>query len=270
MKAVLLLGANATQRRLAERLCATLDVRAIVVSDNVPARPKSRTETIRSLGQRIEGRLLGFPFARAWSQLQRHYESLSPSWPDRDRIRVRNVNDPETHSLLRRIDPELVLVSGTNLVGRKTIELADRGRGILNLHTGISPYIKGGPNCTNWCLAERRYDLIGSTIMWLDAGIDTGALVATERAPLTGREHSLLDLHIAVMEHAHDLYARAARAVAMGLPVARVPQSRLGEGKTYFTRDWNSAAMARALLGWRAYPGSPASTSVELVPLPEI
>jgi methionyl-tRNA formyltransferase len=144
----------------------------------------------------------------------------------------------------------LVAVSGTNLVGRKIIAEAASRRGIVNLHTGISPYVKGGPNCTNWCLATRKFDLIGNTVMWLDPGIDTGNIIATERTPLTGDE-DLAELHWKVMEHAHDLYRRAIAKIASGEPVASVPQSELGTGPVYYLADWTATQMIKARRNFR-------------------
>lgn len=272
MKAVALVGGQVNQRALCHKLAGAIDLRAIVLSRNVPKRAKTRRERVESLLLRAQNRIFGRPFARAWASLQATYDARFPDWPDVERVAVRNVNDPETLEVLARIQPDLVIVSGTNLVGRAVIEAGQRGRGIVNLHTGISPYVKGGPNCTNWCLATRRFDLIGNTIMWLDLGIDTGALVATERTPLTGREPTLDALHLAVMEHAHDLYVRSVKAIAAGRAVARHPQSAIGEGHTYYTRDWNAQAIVRARAGWREYRASGGRwlrPDVTLVSLPQ-
>jgi len=49
--------------------------------------------------------------------------------------------------------------------------------------------------------------VIGNTTMWLDLGIDTGAVIAviaTERTALTGSE-SLKVRHLKVMDPGHDL-----------------------------------------------------------------
>jgi methionyl-tRNA formyltransferase len=42
--------------------------------------------------------------------------------------------------------------------------------------------------------------MIGSTVMLLDDGIDSGNIIASARTPLNGRE-SLLELHIKVIDH---------------------------------------------------------------------
>jgi methionyl-tRNA formyltransferase len=165
-----------------------------------------------------------------------------PSFPQ---IGVENINDPETLRFLGELNPDAVLVSGTNLVGRAIIDWASSRRGIFNLHTGLSPYVKGGPNCTNWCLADGTFHFIGSTVMWLDTGIDSGPIVTTARPKLSGTE-SLAGLHWAVMEHAHGLCIQAVSALRSGRPVPRARQDGIAQGRTYYTVDWNARAMLRA------------------------
>jgi methionyl-tRNA formyltransferase len=243
LKIVLLAGDAPNQRALAHKLAAACDLAAVVVSQNVPRKPP----TFRALlPQRIDTRLFGRPFLDAWRGLQERYTRAYDAFPDTRITRVRNVNDDDTVRTIEEAAPDLVLVSGTNIVGKKVMEAGNRRGGVWNLHTGVSPYIKGGPNCTNWCLATGDFHLIGSTIMWIDAGIDTGALITTERTPLSGRE-DLHGLHWKVMEHAHALYVRALVAHRDGKQVARVPQAELAEGRTFYNLEWRRGPMLRAL-----------------------
>lgn len=48
--------------------------------------------------------------------------------------------------------------------------------------------------------------------MWIDEGIDTGNIITTEQTPLRGNE-SLFQIHLKVMDHAHDLYLRSIEVV---------------------------------------------------------
>ena len=274
MKIVILSGKQHNQAALCHKLAAVAEIAAIVVSDNVPRKPPAHRA--RLLANRVAGRLVGRPFVAAWQELQARYHARYATFPTVEQVPVRNVNDPATLAAIERLAPDLVVVSGTNIVGKKIIELAARRRGVVNMHTGISPYVKGGPNCTNWCLAARSFHLIGSTVMWLDAGIDTGAVIATEQTPLDGRE-SLADLHWKVMEHAHDLYVRSLAAIAAGRDVPRVPQSDVGQGVTWYNYQWDALAMARAYLNYRvAYRPSAfgeelqrRSAALKLISLPE-
>ncbi|MBK8809906.1 MAG: hypothetical protein IPN69_04155 [Acidobacteria bacterium] len=173
-----------------------------------------------------------------------HYERQYPEYPSAPIAKVDNINDPLTLEILKRESPDFVIVSGTNLVGKRLIdEFPNR---ILNLHTGISPYVKGGPNCTNWCLARNWFHLIGNTVMWIDPGIDTGRILATEQTPLTGRE-SLEELHLKVMDHAHVLYLRVLSRFAENGPVDGIPQNSIADGSVFFSVDWNGFEARRAL-----------------------
>jgi folate-dependent phosphoribosylglycinamide formyltransferase PurN len=250
MNTVVLAGNQANQKALCHKIAETCNLSAIVVSENVPRKKPDFGAKSRSFVNRISNRIFGRPFVQTWFEMLAVYESRFPTFPDVPLIKVRNVNDAETLEVLEHYGPRITIVSGTNLVGKRLINLADNGEGIVNLHTGISPYVKGGPNCTNWCLAKNWFHLIGNTIMWLDAGIDTGKIIATERTPLSGTE-TLLDLHLAVMEHGHELYIRAIRRILGGYRVPSVPQDSIDAGTLFYNKDWNIAAMRDAVRNFR-------------------
>ena len=243
MKTLLLCNPKPNQRALANRLHAAAPLDAIALVTPLPG--KFRPTRI----QRLLGLALGQPVNRAWRAMQAHYERVYPDWPETELSRHDGVNSTSVLDLIERLRPELVIVSGTDLLKKPIIDaVAATGR-IVNLHTGISPYVKGGPNCTNWCLALGEPELIGNTVMWIDVGIDSGNIIATERTPLD-RVKTLTDLHIAVMDHAHDLYVRTVARLRRGLPVPSVPQGDLGEGRLYLTRHWTPL---RSLRAWRNF-----------------
>ena len=241
---VLLFGDAPNHRALANKIAKKLPVDAVVIEQ----RKRGSKRTFRQLAERVYQKLRFGKIDQAWANMQAKMTEDYPNWPDVPQIRVNNVNAPAVREHLQQLAPGMMMVSGTRIVRKPILELAPP-RGILNLHTGLSPYVKGGPNCTNWCIAERRFHLIGNTIMWIDAGIDTGNLIATEATPLQVG-WSLSDLHIAVMEHAHELYVRAAKAVWQGQQVPNVPQSAIAQGHTYYTRQWTNAKRAEMLRNW--------------------
>jgi folate-dependent phosphoribosylglycinamide formyltransferase PurN len=247
MKAVILTGNQGNQRALCHKIADVCDVAAIVVSENIPRRQPSLTKKFQTFASRIGNRLTGREFVETWVKMLGEYDARFPAFPEVPVIRVKNVNDAAAIDALEKYAPDLTIVSGTNLVGKKAIQVS---RKIVNLHTGISPYVKGGPNCTNWCLAKNWFHLIGNTVMWLDLGIDTGKIITTEQTPLDGRE-TLFELHWKVMEHAHDLYVRAVRKIGEGQAVPAVPQSAIAEGTTFYNADWNASAQRAALRNFR-------------------
>ncbi len=248
MKTVILTGNQSNQRALCHKIAAVSEIAAIVVSENIPRKKPSLTKQARTFLNRVGNRLAGREFVETWFKMLGEYDAQFPSFPDVPLIRVRNVNDAATIETLEKYAPGLTIVSGTNLVGKKVIGASQK---IVNLHTGISPYVKGGPNCTNWCLAKNWFHLIGNTVMWLDLGIDTGKLITTEQTPLSGSE-TLFELHLKVMNHAHDLYVRAIHKIAEGKEVPSIPQGEIAEGTTFYTADWNAATQRNALKNYAA------------------
>ena len=254
MKVVILTGNQGNQKALCNKIARVCEVSAIVLSENIPRKKPSAPRRAHTFINRVGNRTVGRPFVETWFKILGEYERQFPDYPGVPIVKVKNVNDAATVAALEKHEPDLVIVSGTNLVGKKVIEASERGKGVVNLHTGISPYVKGGPNCTNWCLAKNWFHLIGNTVMWLDAGIDTGKIIATEQTPLSGDE-TLFELHWKVMEHAHDLYIRSIRQIGAGREVPAVPQSGICEGATFYTNDWNGFQMRKALKNFRSnYP----------------
>lgn len=246
IRVVLLTCPDPIQTALANKLAEKVDVAAIVFSRNVPKKRPSPGKLLRSRLNSVAGRIVGRPFVEAWFGIQDRYRTQFTGLPTNDVQEVVNVNDPATVAAIERHAPDLVVVSGTNLVGRRVIQTAMATGAIVNLHTGISPYVKGGPNCTNWCLARGWFHLIGNTVMWLDTGIDTGDLIATEQTILDGTE-SLIDLHWKVMEHAQDLYVRSISHIANGKPVEKVSQKSIAEGTMLSSSEWGASQMRMAL-----------------------
>ncbi|HEY8200694.1 MAG TPA: formyltransferase family protein, partial [Actinomycetota bacterium] len=254
MRVMLLTCADPNQVALAHKLADVCDLTGIVVSQNIPRR--RRRPGPRRACNAAAARTVGAPLVAAWRAINERYRRQYGGFPDVGMLPVPNVNDAPVVSAIEEGDPDLVAVSGTNLIGRAVLEAASRRRGAVNLHVGLSPYLNGGPNCTNWCLALGRFDLIGSTVMWLNPEIDGGDIIASELTPLHGRE-TLAELHWAVMEHAHDLYVRCVAALASGASLPGVPQPAVGNGTTFYNAQWTARQMVRARWNFRRdYPSA--------------
>jgi methionyl-tRNA formyltransferase len=231
MKLLLWIGNEPNQKALANKLAEEFNVIGIVTE----SRKQNRKITVKRLFDSLYERIFLSPMNKAWWGMKNYYEQKYIEYPDVKHIDVENINKEEAYNFSRELNPDLIIVSGTRIVKNKMLSINAK-QGILNLHTGLSPYIKGGPNCTNWCIATKQYHLVGNTIMWIDEGIDSGNIVTTEHTEIEWSE-SLLDIHIAVMEHAHELYKKAIRFISLG-GKSNVSQSELGKGKTYYSKDW--------------------------------
>ncbi len=90
-------------------------------------------------------------------------------------VDVPHINDPKVVHIIDQHQPDLIAVFGTSLI--KGPLLAKGRLGIVNLHGGLSPEYRGA-DCTFWALYNREPEKIGCTIHYINAGIDTGDLIA--------------------------------------------------------------------------------------------
>ena len=243
MKVLFLAGDAPHHRALANKIHAIHPLTAIAL-----VKPRRNAKKAKFL-TRLTSITIGYPLRRAWVNMLSIYAAKYPSYPAVQVTSHENVNAASVSNVVQSIKPDLVVVSGTNLLKKGVIDEALKTGKVINLHTGISPYVRGGPNCTNVCLAFREFDRMGNTIMWIDAGIDSGNLIATERTPLTGHE-TLNELHLAVMEHGHDLYVRAISALRDCKFVPNVPQVELPKGRLILSKHWSSRMIARAVVNY--------------------
>ncbi len=247
MKIVLWCGSEPNQQALAHKIHQEFPLAGIVIEK----RAASRKLTLKKIFVKLTEKIFIPSLGHAWKNLMEEYRKSYKGFPSTKMITVENINSDEAFRFTEQLQPDLVLVSGTRLVKAKMLSLHPR-IGILNLHTGLSPYIKGGPNCTNWCLATKQFHLIGNTVMWIDKGIDSGNILTSEFTPLTGEE-SLAQLHLKVMNHAHDLYVRAVKFLGEGKNQS-VPQKEIAEGKTFYTREWTLSQKMNAVKNFKSFP----------------
>jgi len=236
MKIILLCGNQPNQIALANKVAQHFELSGVVLEQRPPK--KISRLSIADLFNKVADRVVFTVIRNSWFNLLAYYNKQFPALPETvKQLTVTRINSDETVRFIQQLQPDLLMVSGTGMVKEKILNLPVK-KGIVNLHTGLSPYIKGGPNCTNWCLATNQFHLIGNTVMWIDAGIDSGDIVTTELTRLSGDEN-LLQIHIKVMDHAHDLYLRSLKAIENNFEKCpRVKQKSITEGKTYYSRMW--------------------------------
>ena len=179
LKVLILCGQSPRHIYAANRLCEAADVQAIV------------HESGKGFDlQHVWSLLLrpGSLSRKAWRWLRdrrryqgdperRYFFGDGPAHLDNlDLVRyVPEINDPALVELADALQPDIIAVFGTSLIRGA---LLDKGRlGIVNLHGGLSPDYRGA-DCTFWALYNGEPEKVGCTIHYINAGIDTGHLIA--------------------------------------------------------------------------------------------
>lgn len=223
------------QRYLVARAAQRFDVVGVVWQTSTADRPSSwrrlhpYLNPLRLTRHIVARTLLPYFERRAQSDIDRLFgEDVFPTLSTSAvQVRTSNINDDTVVRQIRDLRPDIVLVNGTQLLRESILGLLPGiPHGILNLHTGLSPYSRGG-NCNLFMLLERHPELLGVTIHHIDRGIDSGDIVRTAQLTIeAGDSYELLDarsFHIGV-----ELLLRGAEAAYTGR-AARVAQWEAGK-----------------------------------------
>ena len=125
---------------------------------------------------------------------------------------------------------DLIAVFGTSLLRG---ELLNEGRlGIVNLHGGLSPEYRGA-DCTFWALYNGEPEKIGCTLHYINAGIDTGKLIA-HICPAVQADDDELTLFWRGVRESAAAYAELMHRLAQG---ERFGQPQSHKGRLYQVKD---------------------------------
>lgn len=94
-------------------------------------------------------------------------------------IEYKEVNSPFIHDVVKEFSPDMGFVFGSSIIKEPLLSLIPSGR-FVNMHLGLSPYYRGsGTNF--WPFINEELEYIGATLLHIDAGIDTGDIIAHVR-----------------------------------------------------------------------------------------
>jgi methionyl-tRNA formyltransferase len=154
----------------------------------------------------------------------------APGWPVEPSLTVDWINRPEVAALLKATAPDLTVVICTSILSQRTLEAAGS---TINIHGGFLPWYRGN-HCFFFALYDRAFDRIGSTIHFVDRGVDTGDLIAHVVPPLFPND-SAETLYCRAEKAAIHRLVELLEALQAGVPLPRTPQPP--GGRQYYTRD---------------------------------
>jgi folate-dependent phosphoribosylglycinamide formyltransferase PurN len=159
---------------------------------------------------------------------------LDESELDGEVIRVSSVNSDEARAAIADVRPSVIVVTGTRIIGKKTLAVTDAP--FINLHAGITPLYRG-VNGAYWALAEGRPELAGTTIHFIDEGIDTGTIIEQVSFPLSPEDSWVTYpyLHIA---HGLPALVKAVQKARAGELTGSVERSDLDSKLRYPPTLW--------------------------------
>lgn len=238
MKVVLITREDLEHVYLANRLCEQLDISAIIVDRG---QKRSRWRRLFDLFRRYGTvgifqraalvayrRLVGDSVERTRELTHVFGEDQCLAFAKPAIVKyVSGINGAESLRILDDLKPDLILVYGTGIVGKKV--LAQAKRLTLNMHTGLSPYYRGA-SCVFWPLHNQDLENLGVTVHECTAQVDAGKIfaVANVRPERSDGLHTVFARAVVV---GAGLYAHVAKKVIDGQPEG-IPQD-LSLGREY-------------------------------------
>ncbi len=236
------------QRYLLQRTAETHQLAGIVLHATPDARGGLasrlwRYRNLLSLLRHLQARLLMRGYQRQAEPLVRQLffkNGQAPAIPvGTPLIRVGNVNDPMAVTFVRQQAPDIVLVNGTNLLRQPLLDLIPTiPLGIINLHTGLSPYSRGG-NCNLYMLLEGHPEQVGITVHHIDPGIDSGDIIISARPELAVSDnYEMID----------------AKTFRLGIDRLLTAVHQLREGRAVRVRQWEEGRLFLRRTGYVYQP----------------
>lgn len=159
------------------------EIDAVVFEEPIPRKKQflnraNRLGYLNAIGQVIF--FLGIaPLIKIFSQKRKteifkQYQLDESAPPEHLIKRIRYVNTDEGRSLIKQLNPDLIIVNGTRIISKKTLESVSST--FINIHTGITPAFRG-VHGGYWAVAKGQKNLFGTTVHYVDAGVDTGGII---------------------------------------------------------------------------------------------
>jgi methionyl-tRNA formyltransferase len=165
----------------------------------------------------------------------------------------RDQNAPNAIAPLRKWSPDLILFTGGNILRKQLLELP--GLGVLNVHLGLLPEVRG-MSTPEWSLLKQVPP--GITIHYMDAGIDTGPVLQKYELPKPAASATLGDLRNRLIAFGVEKIADVVDALDRGT-ISATPQTHLDEDRQCFVmHEWLQKQAAERLTKTRAL--APAET----------
>lgn len=116
---------------------------------------------------------------------------------------VDSLNSARGRDLLRRLQPDLVVMASREMIRPEVLALARLG--FVGCHPGILPEYRG-VYAPFWAMRDGRTDKIGLSVYLANGGVDTGPLIAERLlAPQFGLHHFKVESERLILEGVQDL-----------------------------------------------------------------
>lgn len=151
-------------------------------------------------------------------------------------ILYKEVNHNFIYENIKKYNPDVMIVFGSSIIKEPILSLSKKNK-FLNLHLGLSPYYKG--NATNfWPFINNELEFLGSTILHIDSGIDTGDIITHVR-PKIEIGDSVHTIGCKIIQESVKKMGKILDTIKEEEEINRIPQWNIENEKIYKLNDFN-------------------------------
>ena len=156
-------------------------------------------------------------------------------------IIYKELNLDHVFQSIKNFAPDLMFIFGSYIVKEPLLSLLPPNH-TINLHLGLSPYYRGsGTNF--WPFVNNELQYLGSTILHLDAGIDTGDIICHVR-PSIEINDNVHTIGCKIIRDSVNSLIKIMDMVKSEQPLNRVKQWEVNE-RYYKTKDFDEHALQK-------------------------
>jgi folate-dependent phosphoribosylglycinamide formyltransferase PurN len=179
-KAVIIATEGLTTNLLFESLQSQFDISKVIIENKISRsvvirRRMKKIGLLKTFGQ-IQFLLFVLPFIRADGRIKEILKenNLTGRPIPEDKIhRIENINAVENLAELLE-DAQVIFINGTRIISKKILDQTELP--VVNIHVGITPKYRG-VHGGYWALYYRDAEFFGTTLHYVDSGIDTGGVI---------------------------------------------------------------------------------------------
>ena len=157
-------------------------------------------------------------------------------------ILYKEVNSEFISRKIESYNPDVMIVFGSSIIRESILSLSKKNR-FINLHLGLSPYYKG--NGTNfWPFINDELEFLGSTILHLDSGIDTGDIITHVR-PQIEENDNVHSLGCKIIDDSVKAIIKILERIKNNQDINRIPQWTIKNERVYKLKDFNEEILKK-------------------------
>jgi len=159
-------------------------------------------------------------------------------------ILYKEVNSEFIFKKIQSVDPDAMIVFGASIIREPLLSLGKKNR-FINLHLGLSPYYKG--NGTNfWPFINDELEFLGSTILHIDSGIDTGDIITHVRPHIESNDN-VHTIGCKIVKNSVDKLIEILKRIENNDMINRIPQWKADNERIYKLKDFNENILRQYL-----------------------